>query len=197
MLRLYPFLCNLADAEMTLRKMVNQDFQDHSAGISNLSTSQYDISDAEMTLREIVSQGFRGDSGNSNFTTSQCKNKTKLCMDFTLQSPSKRDNHLIDTEYASFVHNRKKFRTKTLPGINCERKVPDLDSLRSRLVIVTAFSENHALEGFGMIASAQYFMPRQRIVIYDLGLEKKSLSKVSVSVFCLFVFLFLNFVEQM
>ena len=65
-----------------------------------------------------------------------------------------------------------------LPLINTERGMMDLDALFQRLVIVIAVSDNHAKEVMGMIASAQRYMPRTQIYLYNLGLENKTYTMV-------------------
>ncbi|XP_072044307.1 uncharacterized protein [Amphiura filiformis] len=62
--------------------------------------------------------------------------------------------------------------------IDCEKEMPDLDQLWERLVIVTAFSENHVSEAKGMIGSVQKHMPGKRIVVYDLGIKPETKPKV-------------------
>ncbi|XP_072023828.1 uncharacterized protein [Amphiura filiformis] len=83
------------------------------------------------------------------------------------------------------IENKKyesKNKTISLPvysELDFEKGMPELDLLWRRLVIVTAFSENHSKEGMWMIASAQRHMPNQRIVFYDLGVSKKTLLKLT------------------
>ena len=69
------------------------------------------------------------------------------------------------------------FLSADLP-IDCEQHFPNLDELWRRLVIVTAFSENHVSEAKGMIASVQKHMPGKRIIVYDLGIKPTARSQV-------------------
>ncbi|XP_038063397.1 uncharacterized protein LOC119734111 isoform X2 [Patiria miniata] len=65
------------------------------------------------------------------------------------------------------------------PMIDLDRQDVDSDELFRRLVVVTAFSENHRLEVMGMIGTVQSRMPATRIIAYDLGIEPSNLHNVT------------------
>ena len=55
----------------------------------------------------------------------------------------------------------------------------DLGDLDQQTVIVTGLSQYTEEEGVGLVASAQIHMPFKKIIIYDLGLQKRTLQRVS------------------
>ncbi|XP_072043389.1 uncharacterized protein [Amphiura filiformis] len=97
---------------------------------------------------------------------------------------SKRGSPTLKSEFESHQeseHKPNNITTRQEIGkfiIDCDKEMPALDQLWERLVIVTAFSENHVLEAKGMIASIQKHMPGKRIVVYDLGIKQKTKPKV-------------------
>ncbi|XP_071853201.1 uncharacterized protein [Apostichopus japonicus] len=62
--------------------------------------------------------------------------------------------------------------------IDVDVSVPSIDELYDRLVLITAFSDNHYNEAMGYIGTAQKYMPGKRIVVYDLGLSTKKQHEV-------------------
>lgn len=62
--------------------------------------------------------------------------------------------------------------------IDLDKYVPTIDELYNRLTLVTAWSQNHFREGLGFIGTAQQYMPEKKIIVYDLGLNNKSLQEV-------------------
>lgn len=54
--------------------------------------------------------------------------------------------------------------------VDIGKKCTCVDLLYCRIVVVTAFSNNHHDEAMDFIASVQRFMPGIRIIVYDLGL---------------------------
>lgn len=64
-------------------------------------------------------------------------------------------------------------------NIDIERMdTKDVPALFKKLVIVTAISQNHLDEAKGMISSAQRHMPKNKIIVYDLGIDTLSVLKV-------------------
>ncbi len=99
------------------------------------------------------------------------------------------DAVISTTRFKKDIWNETKNENEASPGkttqpmqifseLDCEKGMPDLDTLWQRLVIVTAFSENHAREAMWMLASAQKHMPNKRTIVYDLGITDKTLLKV-------------------
>lgn len=74
-------------------------------------------------------------------------------------------------------------------NIDIERMdTKDVPALFKKLVIVTAISQNHLDEAKGMISSAQRHMPKNKIIVYDLGIDTLSVLKVGIT-----WYIFLNF----
>ncbi|XP_022086461.1 uncharacterized protein LOC110977006 isoform X2 [Acanthaster planci] len=69
-------------------------------------------------------------------------------------------------------------RDPVRPLINLDLQDVDVEELSRRLVVVTAFSENHRLEVMGMIGTVQNHMPATRVIAYDLGIDPRYLSKL-------------------
>ncbi|CAJ0591940.1 unnamed protein product [Cylicocyclus nassatus] len=64
-------------------------------------------------------------------------------------------------------------------GLLSKAKVIDLMTEKMPTpMFVSAMSENHFMEGLNMIASIRSLWPRQRIIIYDLGLKPKTKMKL-------------------
>lgn len=63
--------------------------------------------------------------------------------------------------------------------IDLDEWIPDIDELYDKLVIVTAFSQNHFKEAQGIIGTAQRMMPNKKIVIYNLGINNETKRIVS------------------
>ncbi|PIK59010.1 hypothetical protein BSL78_04037 [Apostichopus japonicus] len=55
--------------------------------------------------------------------------------------------------------------------IDLDVLVLTVDEMYDRLVLITAFSDNHYKEAMGYIGTAQKYMPGKRIIVYDLGLS--------------------------
>ncbi|XP_071842193.1 uncharacterized protein [Apostichopus japonicus] len=66
--------------------------------------------------------------------------------------------------------------------IDLDERIPDVDHIYDKLVIVTAFSQNHFMEAKGIIGTAQRQMPSKKIVVYDLGLNGET--KKAVQSYC-------------
>ncbi|XP_038063345.1 uncharacterized protein LOC119734041 [Patiria miniata] len=79
---------------------------------------------------------------------------------------------------SSSIRHTSDFPEAGRPLIDLDRQDVDSDELFQRLVVVTAFSENHRLEVMGMIGTVQSRMPATRIIAYDLGIESKNLPQV-------------------
>ena len=61
---------------------------------------------------------------------------------------------------------------------NTDEELVDTRYLYNRLVVVTAFSENHFEEAKDMIASMQTCLPDKKIIVYDLGLSSTNKNEV-------------------
>ncbi|XP_071853015.1 uncharacterized protein [Apostichopus japonicus] len=62
--------------------------------------------------------------------------------------------------------------------IDLDVLVLTVDEMYDRLVLITAFSDNHYKEAMGYIGTAQKYMPGKRIIVYDLGLSNTNKRKV-------------------
>ncbi|XP_071853018.1 uncharacterized protein [Apostichopus japonicus] len=62
--------------------------------------------------------------------------------------------------------------------IDLDVSVLTVDEMYDRLVLITAFSDNHYKEAMGYIGTAQKYMPGKRIIVYDLGLSNTMKRKV-------------------
>ncbi|XP_071853019.1 uncharacterized protein [Apostichopus japonicus] len=62
--------------------------------------------------------------------------------------------------------------------IDLDVSVLTVDEMYDRLVLITAFSDNHYKEAMGYIGTAQKYMPGKRIIVYDLGLSNTIKRKV-------------------
>ncbi|XP_071853016.1 uncharacterized protein [Apostichopus japonicus] len=61
--------------------------------------------------------------------------------------------------------------------IDLDVLVLTVDEMYDRLVLITAFSDNHYKEAMGYIGTAQKYMPGKRIIVYDLGLSNTNKRK--------------------
>jgi len=57
-----------------------------------------------------------------------------------------------------------------------------IEAMYRRLVALTAFSSNHYGEALDMIGSVQKYLPRTKIIVYDIGLTAEE--RKNVSTFC-------------
>ena len=55
----------------------------------------------------------------------------------------------------------------------------DFHELDLQTVIVTGLSQYTEEEGVGLVASAQIHMPFKKIIVYDLGIKQRTLTRVS------------------
>lgn len=58
--------------------------------------------------------------------------------------------------------------------LDVDERMPGIDELYNKLVIVTAISDNHFIESKGIIATAQQMMPGKKIIVYDLGMNSET-----------------------
>lgn len=82
------------------------------------------------------------------------------------------------TESQQLMNN--KSHAPSLGYIDLDERIPDVDHIYNKLVIVTAFSQNHFMEAKGIIGTAQRQMPSKKIVVYDLGLNGETKKAVSI-----------------
>ena len=54
----------------------------------------------------------------------------------------------------------------------------DIKNLLNSMVVVTAFSSNHFNEALDMLGSVYYYLPRVKIIIYDLGLSSSQVKSL-------------------
>ncbi|XP_071803738.1 uncharacterized protein [Asterias amurensis] len=98
-------------------------------------------------------------------------NEDTLLLPFAKQAPPR---HLLQVpSYMRMINASKK-------GIDVDISWGDVDlgDLDQQTVIVTGLSQYTEEEGVGLVASAQIHMPFKKIIIYDLGLQKRTLQRL-------------------
>lgn len=116
-------------------------------------------------------------------STSATEGKVKSQDSQLLQADWDHRSHSNQTADQDTVqHDNKNSSIPTLQYIDVDVEMPDIDSLYEKLVVVTAFSQNHFKEALGIIGTSQHMMPDKKIIVYDLGIEVKT--KQIVKSFC-------------
>ena len=86
--------------------------------------------------------------------------------------------HTLDSFYKINGDQHSTLSTKSTVIKATGEELVDARYLYDRLVVVTAFSDNHFEEAKDMIAPMQICLPDKKIIVYDLGLNSTNRKEV-------------------